>query len=405
MHEIGQEYKMTEIGAIPKAWNVIELGEISRYEGGSQPYLNYFSDRCHVGYIRLIQIRDYKTDKYAVYIPSALARKTCDENDIMIGRYGPPIFQILRGLKGAYNVALIKAIPNEKINRSFFYYTLTRNDLFQLIELLSRRSSGQTGVDLIGLKTFKIALPPIEEQTAIATALSDIDALISALDKKVAKKQQIKQGAMQQLLTGKKRLAGFSKNCSYKMTELGSIPADWEVKKIGELTNIITGNKNTQDKIEDGMYPFFVRSQIVERINSYSFDGEGVLTAGDGVGTGKVYHYINGKFDFHQRVYLIHNFDSRLNANYFYCFFSRYFYDRINQMTAKSSVDSVRREMISDMPIILPSINEQTAIAQVLTDMDNEINQLETERDKYKQIKAGMMQQLLTGKIRLTSNQ
>ncbi|MBK8196496.1 MAG: hypothetical protein IPK76_26100 [Lewinellaceae bacterium] len=82
------------------------------------------------------------------------------------------------------------------------------------------------------------------------------------------------------------------------------MPHDWS-KMHKNVASITTGDKNTQDRVADGVYPFFVRSQTVERINSYSFDGEAVLTAGDGVGTGKVFHYINGKFDFHQRVYKI----------------------------------------------------------------------------------------------------
>jgi len=93
----------------------------------------------------------------------------------------------------------------------------------------------------------------------------------------------------------------------YKQSEVGIIPEDWKVDSIINQASITTGAKNTQDRIGDGRYPFFVRSQTVEKINSYSFDGEAVLTAGDGVGTGKVFHYINGKFDYHQRVYKISN--------------------------------------------------------------------------------------------------
>lgn len=78
----------------------------------------------------------------------------------------------------------------------------------------------------------------------------------------------------------------------YKQTEIGVIPADWEIKKIKELASISTGARNTQDRTDDGQYPFFVRSQTIEKIKSYSFDGEAVLTAGDGVGTGKVFHYM-----------------------------------------------------------------------------------------------------------------
>lgn len=91
-----------------------------------------------------------------------------------------------------------------------------------------------------------------------------------------------------------------------------AVPLGWRIAQINEVASITTGGRNTQDRVEDGEYPFFVRSQTVERINSYSFDGEAVLTAGDGVGTGKVFHYINGRFDCHQRVYRISGFDERI---------------------------------------------------------------------------------------------
>lgn len=176
------------------------------------------------------------------------------------------------------------------------------------------------------------------------------------------------------------------------------MPSDWGIEKIKRLVSITTGGKNTQDKVEDGQYPFFVRSQNVERINSYSFDGEAVLTAGDGVGTGKVFHYINGKFDLHQRVYKISNFDVRLNGYFFFLYFSNNFYNRIMQMTAKSSVDSVRMEMIADMFIPVPPIEEQTAIATALSDADALITALEKLIAKKRAIKQGVMQKLLQPK-------
>ncbi|HER26723.1 MAG TPA: hypothetical protein ENI69_06405 [Rhodospirillales bacterium] len=145
----------------------------------------------------------------------------------------------------------------------------------------------------------------------------------------------------------------------YKQTEVGVIPEDWDIDHIENLATITTGSKNTQDRVADGEYPFFVRSQTIERINTYSFDGEAVLTAGDGVGTGKVFHYIDGKFDAHQRVYRISNFCDRLNGYFFYLYFSSNFYDRIMQMTAKSSVDSVRRDMIARMLVTLPPTRKE----------------------------------------------
>lgn len=191
----------------------------------------------------------------------------------------------------------------------------------------------------------------------------------------------------------------------YKLTEVGVIPEDWGVDKIVNLAFITTGAKNTQDKIDDGHFPFFVRSQTIERINSYSFYGEAVLTAGDGVGTGKVFHYINGKFDFHQRVYKISDFKEELNGYFFFLYFSNNFYNRIMQMTAKSSVDSVRREMIADMKIPLPPLPEQRAIAEALSDVDSLITSLEELITKKRNIKQGAMQELLTGKKRLVAEQ
>jgi type I restriction enzyme S subunit len=186
-----------------------------------------------------------------------------------------------------------------------------------------------------------------------------------------------------------------------KRTEVGVIPEDWDVGEIGTHTSIKTGAKNTQDRKDDGEYPFFVRSQTVEQIDSYSFDGEAVLTAGDGVGTGKVYHYIKGRFDVHQRVYRITNFDDQLDSRYFFYQFSTRFYDRIMSMTAKSSVDSVRMDMIAKMPIPLPKRPEQRAIAAALSDVDELIGALDKLIAKKRAIKLAAMQQLLTGKIRL----
>lgn len=175
---------------------------------------------------------------------------------------------------------------------------------------------------------------------------------------------------------------------------------DWEYKEIGEFAKIDTGKKNTEDRKDNGKYDFYVRSQKVEKIDSYSFDGEAVLTAGDGVGVGKVVHYVNGKFDYHQRVYKISNFDG-VDGKYFYHYFKNYFLNQILKYTAKSSVDSVRMEMISKMRIALPKLHEQVAIATALSDMDDLILSLKKFISKKKLIKEGVMEELLTGKKRI----
>ena len=146
---------------------------------------------------------------------------------------------------------------------------------------------------------------------------------------------------------------------------------EWEKCKFKDVCSISTGNKNTQDKADDGIYPFYVRSQTVERINSWTFDGEAILTAGDGVGVGKVFHHSYGKIGVHQRVYILSDF--KCDANYLFHFFSSKFYNRVKRMSAKNSVDSVRKEMITDMPLSLPCHKEQVKIGHMLSLLDERI--------------------------------
>jgi type I restriction enzyme, S subunit len=173
-----------------------------------------------------------------------------------------------------------------------------------------------------------------------------------------------------------------------------------QVRVIGDVCNLTTGNKDTQNKIDDGKYPFFVRSQTVERIDSYSYDGEAILTSGDGVGVGKNFHYINGKFDFHQRVYCLNKFKDDVYGQFVFHYFSENFLRRITRMNAKNSVDSVRREMIFEMPILLPNLNEQTKIANFLSSIDEKINLLKEKKSLLEEYKKGMMQKIFNQEIR-----
>lgn len=159
------------------------------------------------------------------------------------------------------------------------------------------------------------------------------------------------------------------------------------------MCNTSTGNKNTQDKTDDGIYPFYVRSQTVERINSWTFDGEAILTAGDGVGVGKVFHHTYGKIGVHQRVYILSDF--KCDANYLFHFFSSKFYNRVKRMSAKNSVDSVRKEMITDMPLSLPCCQEQVKIGYMLSILDERISTQNKIIDKLQSLIKGISNRLL----------
>jgi len=159
---------------------------------------------------------------------------------------------------------------------------------------------------------------------------------------------------------------------------IGEIPENWDVKRLKFLSNIKTGESDTVDREDNGKYPFFVRAQTVERKNTYSYDGEAVLTAGDGVGVGRVYHYINGKFDYHQRVYKISDFKEIVGKHFFY-YMKENFHKEVMKISAKSTVDSLRLPMFLNFPVAFGSIKEQKTIANYL---DHKTHQIDTLIDK-----------------------
>ena len=167
----------------------------------------------------------------------------------------------------------------------------------------------------------------------------------------------------------------------------------WEQRKAKELCNIGTGKSNTQDQVDDGIYPFYIRSDIPVNSNKYLYDCEAVITIGDG-NIGRVFHYVNGKFDLHQRCYKMTDFQN-VWGKYFYYFFSTRFYDRAMKMTAKATVDSVRLEMISEMNILKPTeINEQKKIADFFTHLDHLITLHQRKLEKLKNIKKSMLEKM-----------
>ncbi|MTI17432.1 restriction endonuclease subunit S [Rhodobacteraceae bacterium RKSG542] len=187
-------------------WTEPCIDDCIKFEGGSQPPKQVFSPIKLDGYVRLIQIRDFKTDKFATYIPKEYAKNSFCPDDIMIGRYGPPVFQVFRGLAGAYNVALIKAIPKPHVDKDYAYYFLCTENLFRQIDALSRRSAGQTGIEMDFLKNYPMPLPSLPEQKANAEVLVQADRSLALSNANLENLKAQKRALMQQLLTGKKRV-------------------------------------------------------------------------------------------------------------------------------------------------------------------------------------------------------
>ncbi|MDO9381074.1 MAG: restriction endonuclease subunit S [Nocardioidaceae bacterium] len=236
------------------------------------------------------------------------------------------------------------------------------------------------------LARFLLPLPPLAEQKKIAYALADIDDLITTLEQLAFKKRALRQGLMQQLLTGRTRLPAFDRS--------------WTARTLGELANIKTGSRNNQDKTPGGLYPFFVRSATVERIDSYSYDCEAILVPGEG-GIGSIFHYIDGKFEVHQRVYKISDFSAGVSGRFIYHFMRQFFGAHAMENSVKATVDSLRLPTLRNFAVQLPELEEQAAIAAVLDTADDELESLAHRLAKMRAIKTGMMQQLLTGRTRL----
>ena len=393
--KIPQGYKQTEVGIIPDDWSIMQLGDIGTFSKGSgisKDESNSGNIPC-VRYGEIYTIHDFYIKKYHSFISEDIAKqsKLLKAGDILFAASGETKEDIgkcvafLSDCKAYAGGDIIILTPKaHSFDSKYLGYILNTS------EIAKQKASKGQGDAVVHITTEALAdlivpIPPtIEEQRRIAEVLSDVDGLITALDKKIAKKKLIKQATMQQLLTGKKRLQGFSD--------------EWVTKKLGELTSITTGKKDVNEGCENGIYPFFTCSTKISRSAGYSFDCEAVLIAGNGdVGN---MHYYNGKFEAYQRTYIITNFTE--SVSYIYHYLQANLMSTLNDGKIGSTIPYIVLNQLTDFEIELPQNEiEQQAIATILSDMDAEISDLERKRDKYKLLKNGMMQKLLTGQIRI----
>jgi len=407
---IKKGYKNTEVGVIPEDWEVETLEDMTYRIGDGIHTTPKYSNE---GEYYFVNGNNLLNGKIAINDNT----KRVSKDEFAIHQRDLNNSTVLISINGTIGNIAFYSGENIVLGKSAAYLNLSKkvdkNLIYQVLqtEFISRffdnELTGSTikNLGLTSIRNTPIPLPPTKaEQTAIATALSDADALINSLSTLIAKKRNIKQGAMQKLLNPDfKDLHDVhdSSKSGNQDNHKNQGSDKWEVKKLGEIAEIYTGKKNNQDKVENGQYPFFVRSQTVERINSYSYDGEAILIPGEG-NIGKIFHYINGKFDYHQRVYKISDFQAGYFGKYIYRYLSEYFGRHAMENSVKATVDSLRLPTFQVFEIPFPpTMEEQVEIATILSDMDAEIQSLETKLEKYKEIKLGMMQNLLTGKIRL----
>ena len=224
-----------------------------------------------------------------------------------------------------------------------------------------------------------------EEQTAIGNFFRALDENITLHKQKLDCLKQLKKGYLQQMFpqTGETmprvRFEGFTET--------------WSIRTLGEISEIKTGASDVQDADPNGEYPFFVRSEKIARSSKYLFDGEAILIPGEGR-IGDIYHYINGKFDFHQRVYKISNFANNVNGKFILYTMQKTFKQHAMIHTAKATVDSLRLPILTGFNIQLPSLQEQTAIGDFFYNLDNQIITHTQKVKELKQLKTAYLQKM-----------
>lgn len=411
-------YKQTEIGVIPADWEVKILSSIGEIVTGNTPptnnLKNYGDDYLFVSPF------DLGSRKFIINTEKKLSKQ-----GFSISRKFPKnsiLYTCIGSTIGKLGIAYYELTSNQQINAIFPNDTYSSDFLYYALILATPRIKSQAGEQAVPIinKTqfgeFALALPLKPEQTAIATALSDTDALIEKLEKLIAKKKAIKQGAMQQLLTGKKRLPGFS--------------GEWVRKKLGEIGEI------TGSGVDKKISPDEMPVRLVNFLNVYhqsfiySKDLKHFVTARPdqitrcSVKKGDVFFTPSSEMPFDvglsavamedmpDVVYSYHVDRFRLFENWDLLFRAYIFQTKdFTDQTATQCEGSGKRYVLNltsfreRLTVYYPTDkNEQTAIASVLYDMDMEIETLEKSLSKYQNIKTGMMQQLLTGKIRLLKN-
>lgn len=418
--------KQTEIGLIPDDWkehtlrDLIDILTDYTANGSFESLARNVRYLEYPSYARLIRLTDIRTNftNEGVYVSKYsydfLKKSSLHGGELLLANVGAyagfsfiyPENLMFRGTLGP-NMFLIKFF-NQKIDNTFAYYAFSHGAVYN--QLISKAaSSAQPKLNKEDVRTCYINIPSsIQEQQRIAKALSDVDALISTTEKLIQKKKNIKQGTMQNLLTGKKRLPGFgpqTKSPAYKQTELGPVPDDWEVKNLGELFDMKAGgdvDKEHFSYCKSSLYKYKIFSNGLENEGIYGYTDlpkyKGNAITITGRGTVGIAMFREEDFDAVIRLLVLNSKNDNLTNN-------SYITEEINSCISfpneSTGVPQLTVPQIRDIVIALPSKEEQTAIANVLSSMDKEIETLNTKLEKYRNLKTAMMQQLLTGKIRL----
>jgi type I restriction enzyme, S subunit len=435
--EVKPGYKQTEVGVIPEEWEVHPLGKIAHIERGKFTARPRNDPKFYGGETPFIQTGDVTHSKGKITTHT----QTLNAEGLKVSKLFPrgTLFFTIAANIGDVGFAtfdaacpdsLVAITPSKNTENSWLAFELAkRKASFESIAT----HNAQLNINLEKLRPYLLALPPLPEQRAIAQALSDVDALLDGLDRLIAKKRALKQAAMQQLLTGQTRLPGFGRlkemgamevKPGYKQTEVGVVPEEWEVKRLGDLGKWkggMTPSMQNPDYWVDGTVPWissgdvksvqlketghYITNEAVRRGTTTMLPaGSIVLVTRSGilrkylpVATNVVPMAINQDIkalipeDEISSSFLLHALTESGPRILSRC------------MKAGTTVESVEFKWLRAFPIAVPPLPEQRAIAQALSDVDALLDGLDRLIAKKRALKQAMMQELLTGKTRLVS--
>lgn len=406
------EYKdsgVAWIGEVPRHWEVIKLKYKYHFQTGATP--NTGKKENFEGELKWANISDlngsvvYDTTKHINKEAASKCSMNISPKGSLMYSFKLSVGTVAFCGEDMYtNEAIASFIPQKNDLKYLFYCA----PIF-IIHNANRNIYNAPLLNQELIKNALICLPSLNEQTAIATYLdthcAKIDNLISIQQKRIALLQELKQSVITHAVT-----KGLNPNVEMKQSGvewIGDVPKHWELVRTRYLCNLCTGSKDTINRVDDGKYPFYVRSPKVERIDTYSFDGEAILMAGDGVGAGKVFHYAVGKFDYHQRVYNFHNFKHVL-GKFFYNYISNNFKYIIEEGGAKNTVDSVRLYMIQNFMTTVPPLEEQMEICNYIEQkekvFDTSISNAQHQIELLQEYKQSLITEVVTGKRKVTDN-
>ncbi|HEI1456034.1 TPA: restriction endonuclease subunit S [Staphylococcus aureus] len=370
-------------------WEEKKLGEFAgkvTQKNVDKKYIETLTNSAELG---IISQKDY-FDKEISNIDNIKKYYVVEENDFVynsrMSNYAPfgPVNRNKLGKKGVMSpLYTVFKIQNIDLNFIEFYFKSSKWYRFMALNGDSGARADRFSIKDRTFMEMPLHIPCMDEQIKIGQFFSKLDRQIELEEQKLELLQQQKKGYMQKI---------FSQELRFK-DENGKDYPEWEETTIKEIAQINTGKKDTKDAITNGSYDFYVRSPIVYKINTFSYEGEAILTVGDGVGVGKVFHYVNGKFDYHQRVYKISDFKNYYGLLLFY-YFSQNFLKETKKYSAKTSVDSVRKDMIANMKVPRPIYIEQKKIGQFIKRVDNKTKIQKQVIELLKQRKKSLLQKM-----------